>query len=87
MQEQVDDEQGGKHEAYIIVHRDPLVTGDTKAGRPAAPESSFRQDKIEDKSGDQRRDERDKASDVHECIDGYGLQLIIILSGLRECGQ
>lgn len=37
VQEQVDDTQGGEHEARVVVHRNPLVAGNTGIGRPTLP--------------------------------------------------
>lgn len=71
VQEHVDDEQGGEHEARVIVHRYPLVACNTKIGCPAAsPSAAFREDEIEHQPGDKRWDECDQAADIDDCIDG-----------------
>ena len=71
VQEQVNDEQGSEHEARVVVHRDPLVAENTKISCPAAsPSAAFREDEIKHKSGDQRWDECDQATDIDDCIDG-----------------
>ena len=72
VQEQVNDEQGSEHEARVVVHRDPLVAENTQIGCPTAPPSSaFRENEIEHKPGDQRRDECDQATDVDKRVNGY----------------
>ena len=75
VQEQVEDEQGGEHEARVIMHRHPLVAGNTKIGCPAAPPSAaFRENEIEHKPTDQGRDECDQAADVYESVDSNAFQ-------------
>ena len=75
VQEQVEDKKGRKHEARVVVHRDPLVAGNPQIGCPAATSSSaFREYEIEHKPGDQRWDEGDQAADIDECIDGDAFQ-------------
>jgi hypothetical protein len=70
VQQQVDDKQGGEHQARIIVHRDPLVPGNAEIGRPVAtPSAVGRQEQVQDQPRDECRDERDQASDIHEGID------------------
>jgi len=55
VQEQVDDEQGGKNKAYIIVHGYPLVAGDTQVGGPAAaPPSALWKNEIQETSLEMR---------------------------------
>ena len=72
VQEQVEDEQGGEKQARGIVHGYPLVAGDTQVGSPAAaPPSAFRENEIQDKPGDEGRDERNQAADINKCVDGY----------------
>ena len=75
VQKQVNNEQGGKYQARVVMHGDPLVSWNAKIRYPAAPPSAtFRQYEIQHKAGNQRRDERDQAADVHKCINGDAFQ-------------
>jgi hypothetical protein len=67
----VNNEQGSKHKARGIVHHHPLVPWDTEISYPPTPESSFWQEKIENKPGYERRQECDKAGDIHKRVYGY----------------
>jgi hypothetical protein len=72
VQEQVEDEQGGEQQARVIVYGYPLVAGDTQIGSPpAASPSAFRKNEIQDKPGDEGRDERNQAADINNCVEGY----------------
>jgi hypothetical protein len=84
VQEQVDNEQGGKYQTGVIMHGHPLVFGYPKVRQPAAASpATFRKHEIQDKPGNERRDERDKAADVHKCVDGNAFHdKPQILSGL-----
>jgi hypothetical protein len=54
MQDKVDDQEGRKYQAPVIMHGYPLVTGDTKIRGPSAsPPTSGRQDEIENQAGDE----------------------------------
>ena len=70
VQEQVDDEQRCEYETCVIVHRDPLVTGNTQIGGPATPlPATLREDKIQHQPRDKRWYERDQAADIDKSID------------------
>jgi hypothetical protein len=85
VQEQVDDEQCCEYETCVIVHRDPLVTGNTQIGGPAAsPSATFREDKIEHQPRDKRRDEGDQAADINKSVNGNAFQKNPSLSDLPE---
>jgi len=52
VQEQVNNEKGGKYQAGIVMHADPLVSWNAKIRYPAAPPSAtFRQYEVQDKPG------------------------------------
>lgn len=75
VKEQVDNQQDSKCQARVIVHCDPLVSWYAKVSNPAAPPSAaFRENEIQHKPGDQRRDEGDQAANIDKCVDGYAFQ-------------
>ena len=70
MQEQVDDEQRSEYKTRVIVHRDPLVAGNTQIRGPATPLSAAcREDEIEHQPGDKRWYEGNQAADIDKCVD------------------
>ena len=85
VQEQVDDQEGSKYQARIIMHGDPLVFGYPKVGYPAtAPPATFRKYKIEYKPGNKWWYEHDKAADVYKCVDGNAFHLGYLISGFQD---
>jgi hypothetical protein len=72
--------QSGEREARVIVYSEPLVAGNTKSRYPAAPQAtSFRENEIKDKPGDQRRDEGDQAPDIDKYIDFDAFMRILMI--------
>jgi hypothetical protein len=54
------------------VFREKEPAAGTPAGSTAAaPSATGWQEKVQYQPGDEQRDERDHAADIHECIDGY----------------
>ncbi len=79
MQEQVQNEQGGKRQARIIVHGDPLGPDDAQV--TCRLSAAFREKDIKYQTRDKRRDEGDQAADIDYRVLGNAFHKPILAEG------
>jgi len=70
VQEQMEDEQGGKNKTRDIMVQNPVMPGYSHPRNPAATFTAAGGEKnVQDQPGDEGGDERDQAADINECIE------------------
>jgi len=69
MQEEVEEKEGCKKKARIVVHRNPLAAGNAEERDPhRSPSATGWQEEIQHKAREERGDERDQAPDIPSAL-------------------